>query len=75
VPHVAARACVDYEVWHHDEAPQLLPPILSKFFVFSERENRLKSSKQNLGRIYGNYNALQKLPLFNISQGKLGLSW
>lgn len=33
---------------------------LSKFFVFSEAENRLKSSKPRAGRIYENYRALKK---------------
>lgn len=30
---------------------------LSKFFVFSETENRLKSSKPRAGQIYENYRA------------------
>jgi hypothetical protein len=33
---------------------------LSKFFVFSEAENRLKSSKPRVGRIYEDYRALKK---------------
>lgn len=42
---------------------------LSKFFAFLEAENRLKSSKPRVGRIYANYNALEKPPFLVQTRG------